>query len=153
MSLNMLEDLKAFRQRFGLGCPRVPQLLSNDALTFRQVLMKEELQEFIDATASGDLPEAADALIDLVYVTLGTALEMGLPWEALWNDVQRANMSKVRALKEGDSKRGSTYDVIKPSGWVPPQGATIIARIIAVEERRYSVTAIQQGDLFHDNDL
>ena len=44
----------------------------------------------------------------------------------LWNDIQRANMSKERALKVSDSKRGSTYDVIKPTGWIPPQGAALI---------------------------
>lgn len=49
-------------------------------------------------------------------------------WQDLWNDVQRANMSKERALKATDSKRGSTYDVIKPEGWLPPQTDAIIAR-------------------------
>ena len=49
-------------------------------------------------------------------------------WDELWNDVQHANMSKERALKATDSKRGSTYDVIKPVGWVPPLTEEIIAR-------------------------
>ena len=38
-----------------------------------------------------------DALIDLTYVAMGTAYMMGLPWQDLWDEVQRANMSKVRA--------------------------------------------------------
>ena len=140
----MVNDLKNFRKRFGLGCPTMPQLLSPDALQFRQTLMDEELQEFRDAHAAGDLPEAADALIDLVYVAIGCALEMGLPWEELWADVQRANMSKVRAAKPSDSKRGSTYDVVKPSGWVPPQGAAIIARATARAEREAAKPPHQQ---------
>lgn len=49
-------------------------------------------------------------------------------WVELWNDVQRANMSKERALREADSKRGSTYDVIKPVGWIPPRTEEIIAK-------------------------
>jgi predicted HAD superfamily Cof-like phosphohydrolase len=49
-------------------------------------------------------------------------------WNDLWTDVQRANMSKERALKASDSKRGSTYDVIKPVGWTPPQTEEIIAK-------------------------
>jgi len=38
----------------------------------------------------------------------------------LWNEVQRANMSKVRASSESQSKRGSSLDVIKPEGWRGP---------------------------------
>lgn len=49
-------------------------------------------------------------------------------WNELWDDVQRANMSKVRAEKASDSKRGSTWDVVKPAGWVPPQTDAIIAK-------------------------
>lgn len=49
-------------------------------------------------------------------------------WVELWADVQRANMSKERAVRASDSKRGSTYDVIKPAGWVPPQTEAIIAK-------------------------
>lgn len=49
-------------------------------------------------------------------------------WVDLWSDVQRANMSKERALRASDSKRGSTYDVIKPVGWIPPQTEEIIAK-------------------------
>jgi predicted HAD superfamily Cof-like phosphohydrolase len=63
----------------------------------------------------------ADALIDLVYVAMGTAHLLGLPWEALWNEVQIANMRKVRAAADAsDSKRGSAFDVVKPPGWQPP---------------------------------
>lgn len=56
-------------------------------------------------------------------------------WDELWVDVQRANMSKERALKAGDSKRGSTWDVIKPEGWVPPRTAEIIAKHKALEQQ------------------
>lgn len=54
-------------------------------------------------------------------------------WNELWADVQRANMSKERALRESDSKRGSTYDVIKPAGWIPPRTEEIIAKHQALE--------------------
>lgn len=55
-------------------------------------------------------------------------------WDELWEDVQRANMSKERALRAGDSKRGSTWDVIKPQGWVSPRTAEIIAKHKALEQ-------------------
>src|SRR3546814_5926129 len=102
--------------------------------------MQEELDEFIEAAgfnptydASGgrdglnnhgvqNLAQQADALVDLVYVALGTAVMLGLPWDWLWNDVQRANMAKVRGM----TKRGHAVDVTKPPGWQGPQNQRIL---------------------------
>lgn len=68
-----------------------------------------------------DDAQAFDALLDLVYVAHGTAHLLGYPWQIGWNAVQRANISKERAAADGsDSKRGSSFDVIKPAGWTPP---------------------------------
>lgn len=139
----MLDDVKAFRNKFGLGCPTVPQLLCEAAFELRSTLIDEELREFKEAHDIGDLAEAADALVDLVYVVLGTAIEMGLPWDELWKDVQRANMDKIRATSSEESKRGSAMDVIKPVGWKPPQGARIIERAV----RRYERTAAARDEM------
>jgi predicted HAD superfamily Cof-like phosphohydrolase len=48
---------------------------------------------------------------------------MGLPFDELWKQVHAANMRKVRAEVPSDSKRGSTFDVVKPPGWVSPEAA------------------------------
>jgi predicted HAD superfamily Cof-like phosphohydrolase len=122
--------------------------LDPSILPFRVKFMLEELDEFckatgvtfttagsggedevdlglleinIDSSKSIDHAEAFDALIDLVYVAMGTAHFMGYPWRLGWRLVQRANMSKVRAQKDAsDSKRGSSFDVVKPPGWKAP---------------------------------
>ena len=47
---------------------------------------------------------------------------MGLPWQELWDDVQRANMAKER----GTTKRGNVVDVMKPAGWQPPKTQEIL---------------------------
>jgi predicted HAD superfamily Cof-like phosphohydrolase len=78
--------------------------------------------------AETKLPEVADALIDLVYVALGTAQLHALPWSALFAEVQRANMTKCRAAQAQDSKRNSTFDVVKPHGWKPPEIAKILKK-------------------------
>lgn len=75
-----------------------------------------------------DLPEVADALVDLVYVALGTAHYHGIPWQAVWDEVQRANMQKVRATDPSASRRGSALDVVKPVGWTPPDVAGVLER-------------------------
>lgn len=76
----------------------------------------EELQEFTAAAMTGDMVEAADGLADLVYVTLGTAWMMGLPFEKIFDHVHNCNMKKRR----GVGSRGNAIDAIKPDGWQPP---------------------------------
>ena len=86
--------------------------------------MSEEIEEFVDAGIKGDMVGVADALADVIYVALGTAHQMGLPFQAIWDHVHRANMRKVK----GETKRGNSIDARKPEGWVPPEAG--IAAII-----------------------
>lgn len=133
--MGLFDDVGDFHRKFGLDNDRntSPTLLPEDVNTFRIEFMMEELNEFRDAIVEDDLYKAADALIDLVYVALGTAHMMGLPFEDLWAAVQRANMAKERATGGDDarSKRRHSLDVVKPEGWRPPDED--IRRII--EER------------------
>lgn len=103
-----------FHKKFGLPTEAdgPPRPLTTEELMFRFRFMLEELAEFAEAmgldfqhqvgplpaegAVAQDLPKAADALIDLSYVTLGTGQMMRLPWAALFADVQRANMTKER---------------------------------------------------------
>src|SRR4051812_37433278 len=116
-------DVRAFHEKFELGKDRLPRpgFVSPELTEFRTKFMQEELDEFKEAVLQDDLPQAFDALLDLVYVALGTADLMCLPWQSGWDEVQRANMNKVRARRAQDSLRGSTFDVVKPKGWTPPQ--------------------------------
>jgi len=116
------EDVKQFSLKFGMLVYDEPGHMSKRMADERIQFMKEELQEFEDAVASDDLALQADSLVDLVYVAIGTALALGLPWQELWDDVQRANMEKVR----GTTHRGNKVDVTKPEGWVPPKGNEIL---------------------------
>lgn len=126
------QDVGLFHERFGLDnthWPRTigPRDLPDGLLDFRLKFMQEELAEFIKGMEEDDIGQMADALVDLAYVIHGTAHLLGLPWDTLWNDVQRANMSKVRANPDGsNSKRGSSFDVVKPAGWVGPHTNLIL---------------------------
>lgn len=127
MTSSNFDDVKGFHEKFGVPVGKYPKLLNEDALKFRTAFMFEELNEFIYHHAREDLSEAADALIDLVYVVLGTAVWMGLPWQELWDEVQRANMSKVPAEKQPYGARHQ-FDVRKPEGWRPPDIAGVLRR-------------------------
>ena len=79
--------------------------------------MEEEIHELSDAHSNMDLVGVADALADLVYVALGTAYMMGIPFDEVFKVVHAANMQKQR----GTTKRGMVYDAVKPEGWVGPE--------------------------------
>lgn len=115
-------DVFAFHEKFGQIRHTVPGHLSTAKVNERVAFMQEELDEFREGVAENDLAKQADALVDLVYVAMGTAVMLGLPWDWLWNDVQRANMAKV----PGMTHRGTQMDVTKPPGWQPPQTQRIL---------------------------
>ncbi len=120
-----IEDVRTFHETV-TGTPNghFPTTIPTYMMVERIKFLKEELDELTTATKHQDLPEIADALVDLVYVAKGTALMLGLPWEQLWDEVQRANMDKVR----GTTKRGMEFDAQKPVGWRPPQHIPILSR-------------------------
>lgn len=145
------DDVGDFHEKFGLENTTHhdigPRQVDSDLVLFRVKFLMEELLEFCTATgvtvqlneknevilgwdpdAKYNAADAFDALIDLVYVAFGTAHFFGFPWQAGWRLVQRANISKERATSAADSKRGSALDVIKPSGWTPPNIARLLGR-------------------------
>jgi len=129
--MNNNQDVAIFHNKFGLDNTVYggigPREVSDELLEFRTKFLDEELAEFKEGVAEGNIAKMADALVDLVYVAHGTAHILGLPWDELWADVQRANMTKRRAAVDGsDSKRGSSFDVIKPPGWIGPRTDEIL---------------------------
>ncbi len=60
-------------------------------------LLAEELDELREAIDAQDIVAVADALCDLQYVLSGAVLEFGLgeQFKALFDEVQRSNMSKA----------------------------------------------------------
>lgn len=116
-------DVRRFNKKFRLPVHNVPgHHLDAKELEGRYQFLLEEVEEFKRAMEANDLAGQFDALIDIVYVAKGTAVMQGLPWEEGWNEVQRANMSKVR----GTSRR-FYIDVVKPQNWIPPQHEQILA--------------------------
>lgn len=69
-----------------------------------------------------DVPQMADALVDLDYFLKGTAVAMALPWGHLFDDVHDCNMQKVLGM----TKRGHSVDLRKPPGWEGPETEAIL---------------------------
>lgn len=135
-------DIEAFHRKFDLTYDGLPRALPQDLLNFRYKFLHEEVEEYhlharnalIERSLNDTFPEAyafelehaLDGLVDNVYVAIGTSYLHGFNFKEAWRRVQEANMKKIRALRESDSKRGSTYDVVKPEGWTPPSHRDLV---------------------------
>ena len=88
IAARMLVKVAEFnREVVALPIPETPQVLGEQRRTWANAALQEELKEFNDAADAGDVLEAADALIDLVYFALGRLVEMGVPATAVWLDI------------------------------------------------------------------
>ena len=58
-------------------------------------LIKEELEELIEAMHDKNLLEVADALTDILYVTYGAGHAFGIDLDKCFEEVQNSNMSKL----------------------------------------------------------
>jgi len=92
-----LKAVSEFHETFGAPILETPQIPSRDRCELRVSLLQEELNELKEAIEKGDVVEIADALADLQYVLSGAVLEFGLgnKFDALFDEVQRSNMSKA----------------------------------------------------------
>jgi predicted HAD superfamily Cof-like phosphohydrolase len=93
-SLNLVAE---FHQTFKHPILKDPQIPAPERSNLRIALIAEELKELEEAVKNKDIIEVADALCDIQYVLSGAILEFGLgeKFKALFEEVQRSNMSKA----------------------------------------------------------
>ena len=79
--------------------------------------INEEVLELAAAFKAQDKAEIADALIDIIYFSMGAIAQMGVPFHKAFEDVHKANMAKKKGVK---AERGLEGDATKPAKWVAP---------------------------------
>lgn len=124
--MTMMRDISDFHIKFGNAYVGRPRGLEGDLLNFRVKFLEEELAEYKNAAINDDLEGQLDALVDLVYVAMGTAYIQGFNFREAWKRVHAANMRKVRAQDAAQSKRGHSSDVVKPPGWEAPDLSDLV---------------------------
>jgi len=68
--------------------------LDASTLLLRSRLLQEEVAEFTGAASKGDFIDMVDALCDILYVTYGAAVCLGVDLEPIFAEVQRSNITK-----------------------------------------------------------
>lgn len=134
MTTSNARRVRDFHDALGDDYPTTPTIPSPELLALRTRLIDEEhaevieaAQELADRRSSGaslepsDLAPLAHELIDLLYVTYGALAALGIPADAAFDEVHRANMTKAGAPRRADGK------VLKPEAFQPASLATVIA--------------------------
>ena len=89
------EKVGVFMKTFGQNVKQSSSFSSEKINALRVNLIKEELDELIEAMNKKDLVEVADALTDILYVTYGAGHAFGINLDKCFEEVQNSNMSKL----------------------------------------------------------
>jgi hypothetical protein len=113
---SIIKSLKEFNNSFGLPISKTPCLVEKDQYKLNYNLLKEELDEYIEACKKEDLVEICDSIVDMFYVLSGFIVKHGIDKQFLdmFFEVHKSNMSKLengKVLKRHDGKvmKGSEY--------------------------------------------
>ena len=93
--MSNFDEVKKFMETFGQIVRTKPQFPDEKTMQLRFDLIKEELDELQVAMNTKNLKEIADALTDILYVTYGAGYAYGINLDKCFEEVQRANMSKL----------------------------------------------------------
>ena len=117
MNQDIFNKVRDFRTKLKLPVSNKAQVLEPVDISFYARFLMEELSELMKAHEKNNLVDAADAIADLAYVTMGCAHHMGIPLPEILDIVHDCNMKKV----PGATSRGTQQDASKPVGWTGPE--------------------------------
>jgi predicted HAD superfamily Cof-like phosphohydrolase len=113
----------------------------------RAKLIEEEAKETVDAIRARNMIEAIDGMCDLLYVVFGTAVEFGIDLDVFFEEVHRANMTKVGGATRADGK------TLKPPGWEPPMIEKLLDESYRREGVRQAVAPNELCDIHDRRDV
>ncbi len=128
MEKQLLQVLE-FQKAFNVECKDKPEMLDKKRARLRQRLLQEEVGELAQAKTILDV---SDAMIDVMYILLGSAHEYGIAdrMEMLFNEIHESNMSKLGI--DGKPKFRKDGKVMKQKGYRRPKLKPILERDFTV---------------------
>lgn len=118
---DMVAMVREFHLMTGQRDAMSPDLSDYRVNDLRIKLIDEERGELLQALAAENIVEVADALADLLYVTIGSALQWGIPIRRVFAEVHRSNMTKSGKKTRPDGK------ILKGNNYSPPDIGQILA--------------------------
>ena len=115
--------VQEFHEKYRAPAASSPGMISIKDRMRRARLIFTESAEFIEAADKDDFVEMVDALADILVVTYGTAVEMGVDLEPVFAEVHRSNMSKDGGMdKGGKILKGPSFSPPDIAGELREQG-------------------------------
>ncbi len=116
--LDIQRDVERFMLAADQPVSRVPKITQSDQENLYMDLIAEEYAELITAMSNKDIIESADAIAELIWVAIGLASTIGIPFDQVWNEVKRSNDSKT--VNGTLMKNPETGKVMKPPTFSEP---------------------------------
>lgn len=112
-------DVAVFLKAVGQETPSIPQQTVSAQAELYKNLIKEEVEEFWEASRNKDDVEEIDACFDMMWVIVGYMKSRGWDCENIWDEGAKSNLSKIdpvtnKVIRREDGK------ILKPEGWKPP---------------------------------
>lgn len=116
--MSNFEKVKEFHKAFGHPVGEKPDWIPGDREALRLKLIAEEVAEVEESVMESDFPNLAKELADLLYVTYGFAIELGIDLDEVFNAVHESNMSKLG--EDGKPIYREDGKILKGPGYQPP---------------------------------
>lgn len=120
------QDVIDFHKKFQIDYDGPPREIDEQHKYFRTKRLNEEFEEYLQAIDKKNLEGQLDALVDLVYIALGTMRAHGWDFDEAWSRVHDANMRKELASSTNPGKYSDRRDIVKPPGWSPPSHKDLV---------------------------
>jgi len=116
--MSNFRKVEVFMKTFGQEVKANPSFSTEKINKLRIELIKEELEELVEAMKNKNLLEVADALTDILYVTYGAGHALGVDLDKCFDEVQNSNMSKLD--ENGKPIYNETGKVMKGPNYFKP---------------------------------
>lgn len=122
------QQVEAFHVLYDAPIEKTPvegvPAMTTERIQMRLDLIEEELDELNEACLTRDIVEMADALGDILYVTVGFALEAGIDLQAVVREIQASNMTKLGA--DGNVIRRDDGKILKGPAYAKPDIRSVL---------------------------
>ena len=136
--IDMYKAVKEFHEIFECRIAEKTEFPDDNERDLRMRLLKEEYLEYREAEENDDFIEVADALADMMYIILGTAVSYGIPIDKVFEEVHNSNLTK---LWNGKVKKRSDGKILKPDTFLPPNIPEVLRRHVYGANNHISVLA------------
>lgn len=107
---DMHMKVREFQKKMGFPSQDKPTEMKMKMLFKRIRLIAEEEFELIQAIDENNFMKMVDAYGDLLYVVIGFGATLGLPTQAIFDEVHRSNMTKVGMNEHMKGGKGEGFE-------------------------------------------